>query len=115
MRINKEISSIWTAKELLNFAHARSTEFDLANVVTVLHRIAKSADRWQMKRDARLGKIVAQAVDAWLWHSGCACQNMLTINQQNSHMKNFDHPGRGSGLSGRAVQLIGQHFRHDGL
>ncbi|CAK9047686.1 unnamed protein product [Durusdinium trenchii] len=63
VRINKEISSIWTAKELLNFAHARSTEFDLANVVTVLHRIAKSADRWQMKRDARLGKIVAQAVD----------------------------------------------------
>lgn len=63
IRLNKEISTRWTAAELLDFAALRSSEFDVANAVTTVHRIAKATDRWNAKRDPRLRAVIAQTVD----------------------------------------------------
>lgn len=63
IRLNKEIATRWNASELLAFAEVRSSEFDVANAVTTVHRIAKASDRWSAKRDPRLRRIIAQTVD----------------------------------------------------
>jgi len=62
VRLNKEIATRWSSQELLAFADVRHAEFDVANVITTVHRIAKSSDRWFVKRDRRLKQVIAQAV-----------------------------------------------------
>ncbi|CAJ1398815.1 unnamed protein product [Effrenium voratum] len=61
VRINKQICALWGAQELLDFAARRGCELDVANAVTALHRVAKAADRWQVRKDPRLAALAAQA------------------------------------------------------
>eukprot|EP00933_Yihiella_yeosuensis_P015082 TRINITY_DN13276_c0_g1_i1.p1 TRINITY_DN13276_c0_g1~~TRINITY_DN13276_c0_g1_i1.p1 ORF type:complete len:372 (-),score=66.31 TRINITY_DN13276_c0_g1_i1:950-2065(-) len=63
IRLNKEISTRWTASDLLEFSESRLMEFEVSNVVTTVHRIAKASDRWAYKRDPRLARLFVQAVD----------------------------------------------------
>mmetsp|Transcript_45316 Transcript_45316/g.104771 ORF Transcript_45316/g.104771 Transcript_45316/m.104771 type:complete len:90 (+) Transcript_45316:191-460(+) len=43
--MNKEITAQGSAREILALSEARLTEWDQVNVLTALHRVAKSADR----------------------------------------------------------------------
>eukprot|EP00439_Symbiodinium_sp_Y106_P015526 s7115_g2.t1 len=79
VRINKHLSTLWSARELLAFAHSRSAEFDVANVITNLHRVAKSADRWQVKRDPRLKDLFQKAVEAVSAHGGGSVRDIAKI------------------------------------
>ncbi|CAE7641932.1 AL1 [Symbiodinium sp. CCMP2456] len=79
VRINKQLSTLWSARELLAFAESRSAEFDIANVITNLHRVAKSADRWQVKRDPRLKDLFRRAVEAVTSHDRASVRDIAKI------------------------------------
>ncbi|CAE7322165.1 AL1 [Symbiodinium sp. CCMP2592] len=79
VRINKQLSTLWSARELLAFAQSRSAEFDVTNVITNLHRVAKSADRWQVKSDPRLKDLFQRAVEAVSAPDGASVRDIAKI------------------------------------
>jgi len=92
IRLNKEIATRWTAAELLDFAEDRRTEFDVANAVTTLHRIAKATDRWNFKRDPRLRQVIAQTVDILSDESrGATARDVAKTQWSMGRLKHSDH------------------------
>lgn len=66
MPLNKEITSKESAEEILDLCDQKMSEWDEVNLLTALHRVAKSPDRERVFSDSRFYVMVEEV---WLTHS----------------------------------------------
>jgi len=70
-QLNSEIASRQTVREILAFFEEKGGQFDFVNLVTALHRVAKSSEGRSWKEDQRfrelLARVAAALRDDYVW------------------------------------------------
>lgn len=63
IRLNKDLAAKWSAKDILDTAGQHIAQFDIINAVTALHRVAKSTDKFEARRDRHLSSTLTRLID----------------------------------------------------